>query len=240
MENLPKGFKDNDSYKDSQGAGLLERLTDIICDELDNEVLPKLEGAKYLTSPMDITKIPGANYEGLLSYIGWLWGSIPYITFQDLETYQIYLGYAIWIHKNRGNIKAINMFLSLFGLEVNLDNPRSYQSLRVGKSYRYDEPNRFYDTDIIYDYNTDWGTGGCTNCAKEYILITMAKGANYRYYDREFLEHLTKVIENYLVPINVELEIDIKISHGIVTRLERKIKTISQKLISSRANKLND
>lgn len=237
MENLPKGFKDNDSYKNAQGAGLLERLTDVICDEIDNEVLPKLEGSKYLTSPMDITKIPGANYEGLLSYIGWLWGSIPYITFRDLETYQLYLGYAIWIHKNRGNIKAINMFLSLFGLVVNLSDPQSYQSLRAAKIYRYDEPNRFYDTDIIYDYNTDWGPGGCTDCAKEYMLITVAKGANYGYYNKEFLEHLIKVIENYLVPINVELEIDIKIPSGLQTRLQRTIKTISQKLITTRSNK---
>ena len=230
MSSLPSGFKDNDSYKDENGAGLLERLTDVICEELDDEVLPKLEGAKYLTSPMDITKIPGANYEGLLNYIGWLWGSVPLITFQDLELYQRYLGYAIWIHKNRGNITAINMFLSLFGMEVNLENPQNYQSYRVG-AYRYDN-DQYYDSDIIYDFNAEWGDMGCTDCAKEYIVITMVPGGNIKFYNKEFLDHLTKVLENYLVPINVELEIDITLPRGIVTRLERKIKTITQRWVS--------
>lgn len=229
MENLPVGFKENDSYKNAEGAGLLERLTDVICNEIDNEVLPKLENSIYLNDPMNITKIPNANYQGLLNYIGWLWGSVPYITFQDFNTYQLYLGYAVWIHKNRGNMTALNMFLALFDLEVVL-TPPNYQSYRKG-AYRYDNL-QYYDSGIIYDFNQVYADG-CTDCAKEYMKITLVPGGNFKVYDDEFREQLVKVIENYLTPINVELEIDFKLPRGIITRMERKIKTITQKLITS-------
>lgn len=241
MEQLPRGFKDNDSYKDldprreedEEGAGLLERLTDVICEEIDEKVLPKLENSIYLNDPVNIDKIPGANYRGLLEYIGWLWGSVPYITFNDFKRYQLYLGYAIWIHKNRGNVIALNMFLAIFGLEVIL-TPPNYQSFRKG-AYRYDT-GPVYDGDAIYDFNMTYAEG-CTDCAKEYIKISLVPGGRYEEFDDAFRQQLVRVIENYLLPINVELEVDFKLPTGLKTRTNKFIRTIKDKLIT--VNKKN-
>lgn len=241
MENLPSGFKQNDQNdpnyppviknkevaENMKDAGPLERFTEAFMNELDEKLIPKIEGLKYLNDPQNIDLILGVDHLGLLRYIAWLWGDVRYETFQTYEQYKDYLAYAVHIHRARGSINALNMFLGLFGLRV---NPGDHKSYRKATS-RYDIGLR-YDTvyenlgneGLRYDYNSTY-RNGCTDCAIEQINITVVPGNNYTEYSEEFRENLATVIEDYLTPVNVKLGITFTLPRGLVTRLRRYIKT---------------
>lgn len=240
MESLPSGFKQNDQndhnfppqlseeVKEKMGdAGPLERFTEAFMNDWDEKLIPKIEGLKYLNDPQNIDKIPEVDHLGLLRYIAWLWGDVRYETFQTYEQYKDYLAYAVHIHRNRGTINGLNMFLGLFGLRVKPEDHKSFRksTTRYDVGLRYDT---LYTQDrkdgIRYDYNSEY-RNGCTDCAIEQINITVVPGNDYTEYPEDFRENLVSVIEDYLTPVNVKLDITFTLPRGLVTRLLRYIKT---------------
>lgn len=239
MENLPSGFEQNDindpnypptldkeTEEKMSGAGPLERFSEVFMNEIDDTVIPKIEGLKYLNDPMNIDQIPDVDHIGLLRYIAWLWGDVRYEAFQNYEQYKSYLAYAVHIHRARGTINALNMFLGLFGLRVTQENHKSHRkaTTRYDIGYTYDTYYEAMADGLRYDYNSEY-RNGCTDCAIERITITVVPGNDYTKYGDEFRENLATVIEDYLTPVNVKLEIDYILPHGLVTRLKRYIKT---------------
>lgn len=240
MESLPSGFKQNDQndpnfspqlseeVKEKMGdAGPLERFTEAFMNDWDEKLIPKIERLKYLNDPQNIDKIPEVDHLGLLHYIAWLWGDVRYEIFQTYEQYKDYLAYAVHIHRNRGTINGLNMFLGLFGLRVKPEDHKSYRksTTRYDVGLRYDT---LYTQDrkdgIRYDYNSEY-RNGCTDCAIEQINITVVPGNDYTKYPEDFRENLASVIEDYLTPVNVKLDITFTLPRGLVTRLLRYIKT---------------
>lgn len=255
MENLPNGFLLNDvndpnnspSFSDPEieekygDAGPLQRLSETYFNELDEYVIPKIEGLKYLNDPLHLDEehCGKVDYLGLLRYIAWLWGDVRYEIFQNEEQYRGYLAYAVHIHRNRGSITAINMFLGLFGLTVKSTDHQSFRksTSRYDIGLHYDTvTDAAYTDGLRYDYNAEYNNG-CTDCAVETIHVTTIPDGWFLYAMPQseielFLDNLTNIIEDYLTPVNVKIEISYTLPTGLVTRLTRWIKTRQTKYIT--------
>ena len=68
---FPYEYKVEDTYKDINGKGILERFIDICSEYFDKEVIPEIDN---FTDIIDIDKTPGI----FLNYIWEYFGYIPY------------------------------------------------------------------------------------------------------------------------------------------------------------------
>jgi hypothetical protein len=151
---LPPTFKEEDTYPDINGEGLLERFLRIFGDELDTEVIPQIED--YL----DI-RVPGDSpSNGLVLHLAYSLGNPPNLFGSNLQ-YRRLLGVIIAIYKIKGTLKGLQILGNLFGITLSIQP--------LGTSCPKYDMNVLYDDGALYDnccrpchyYNLLWSPHPC-------------------------------------------------------------------------------
>lgn len=110
---FPAYFKRDDSNKDVDGKGTLERFLEIHGDELDEIIVPSIE--EFLNI-LDAQIAP----EEFLTHISDTLGNPPDIT-QNLDEYRNILSFIVSHYKIKGQEAAYILFFSLIGFEVTIE-----------------------------------------------------------------------------------------------------------------------
>ncbi len=109
---LPLYFKLNDTYKDVDDRGLLERYLEIFGLELDNNLKPQIDNYLDIIDPF--TTDPK-----FLTDLGYTLGSPPDLL-GDPDNYAKLLAYIISVYKIKGTARAYQLLFSLLGFNVSI------------------------------------------------------------------------------------------------------------------------
>lgn len=143
--NLPSYIIDQDSYKDAQGKGLLERYLGIFADYIDTELYPQINDYLNIVD----ASICGEQY---LNHLSDVLGNPPDI-FKNEEQYRNLLSYIVSVYKIKGTKAAYELFFNILGYKIEIE-----EVLPDLLSYIYDG-NSDYDTEQLYDL------GACESCS---------------------------------------------------------------------------
>lgn len=196
---LPHYFKANDSYKDGNDEGLLERYLEIFCLELDEQVAPYIDELLDITNIEALSGLTSPNAQDLSNHIIQLFGNPP-----DIGTGEIYSGdednyiqlirYIIHIFKHKGTFKGLSLFLALYGYEIDTQTETS-----AGTVTYDNDPIRLYDDDLTYDQ-------GFLFFSSFSLVITDKPGMGTKNPTQAWLDDFLKpTIQNFLSPIWAEL-----------------------------------
>lgn len=184
---LPVYFVGNDTYKDSEDKGLLERYLSVFGYELDFELIPQLECYLEIID----ASICKPEY---LDHISDVLGNPPDI-FQDETIYRNLLRYILSVYKIKGTLKAYELFFSILGFTIELEEIPPIQ----------EESN--YDQDGLYDQGTEesiYDQDRCEPCSL-YKITFFPKDPNNTDLTFELLSKLNDVIV-FNEPINAKLD----------------------------------
>lgn len=152
FQKFPYYFKENDSYKDGNDEGLLERYLEIFCAEIDNEVSPYLDEVLNITDAEALSGLTRENPTELLIHISELFGNPPDIgtglSFSgDEDEYIILIRYIRHILQTKGTVKALEYFLAIYNYEIDVLTESS-----VTASHYDETPTVLeYDQGVEYD-----------------------------------------------------------------------------------------
>lgn len=216
---LPNYFKANDSYKNKEDEGLLERFMKVMGEELDDNVYPLIYN--YLDI-LDAKKTP-AKY---LNHLSDTLGNPPDIFGAD-RPYRNMLSYITAIYKIKGTKKAYELFFSILGFDIIINEiiPETTQSL-----YDY---GGIYDNDNIFENATvNYDETACPTCTYYDIALyprnndidDVSYGDDF--YNRvleaiKFNEPINSKVRNIYLGIRVEdnMAISINDTTDIITRV---------------------
>tara|TARA_R110001599_G_scaffold15757_6_gene65431 strand:+ start:29412 stop:30176 length:765 start_codon:yes stop_codon:yes gene_type:complete len=152
---LPFIYKENDTYVDSNGEGLLERYLEIFGLEIDDGLQSQIDDYLDIVDPI----LCEPQY---LRHISYTLGTPPDF-FQNEAQYRILLATIVSIYKIKGTLKALQALAGLFGFTVNII-PILPDCTRYDKGVKV-----IYDDGLIYDtcclpckyYNLLWSQYPC-------------------------------------------------------------------------------
>lgn len=155
---IPQELADIDSYKDLDGRGLLERYVSIFDEELQEELVVKLENfSRELT--------PATAADQFLSEIAYSVGSPPDVM-GGINKYREVLTSIIGIYKVKGTTRSYKLFFRLFGMDCRIVEHFPLDN-------KYDVPGNRYDDKTInaqpYDQNAE--TMGYIDYTIEYFNL---------------------------------------------------------------------
>lgn len=154
FKQLPLMFKRDDSYKDINGDGLLERYLRVFGLEIDNEVIP------YAEEYMEIMDVMTTD-EKFLPLISYGLGNPPNLLY-DPALYRKLLRYILAYYKIKGIKESYELFFALLGYTVTVvEYPE--QDVRFDSGYLMDDGN-------LMDEH-------CVTCS-DYELFLMLTGAH--------------------------------------------------------------
>jgi len=107
---LPNHFKINDSHKDINNRGLLERYLEIFGLELDEEVIVASENFPRIFNPLETD-------DKYLNHLAYSLGNPPDLL-GDPNTYAKLLNGIVSVYKIKGTIPAYELFFALLGFNV--------------------------------------------------------------------------------------------------------------------------
>lgn len=115
---LPHYYRDNDTNKDVNGEGVLQRYLQVFGLQIDDELKPFIDGFQIL---YDVSNVDPK----FLQHIGSILGYPPSLN-ADPELYRKILLYIIQIYKVKGTCMSFKMLFNLLGLQVEIieDIPR--------------------------------------------------------------------------------------------------------------------
>lgn len=175
FQQFPEAIKSTDTYVDNNGEGLLQRFTQIVGMEIDENFKP------FLDNFLDIVDTIKAD-DKYLQLIGSILGYPP--SFDGVNsTYRRMLAYAVAIYKIKGSSKSYEILLSLIGIV----SPFITEEVPI-KQYGYDQLIT-YDTGKIYDSQPQYCSGYYINFTAVADLDNPTKAKIDR-------------IRNFLEPIN--------------------------------------
>jgi len=183
---LPYYFKGNDTNKDGNDEGTLERYLQIFCAELDAEVSPPIDD---LLSIVDAEALSGLSIDDPMKFLNVI--SDVFTNPPDIGTenqYVTLLRHLVWILKTRGTRKSLLLFLAVYGYTIadlieEAATPVIYDLTPTPLIYDdgdyYDPGFAFYSewSLVITDYpGTTTGNPGSTwlNLLKEAIIQFIA------------------------------------------------------------------
>lgn len=184
---LPLYFKVNDTYKNSEGKGLLERYLSAFGYELDFEIIPKLECYLEIID----ASIAEPQY---LNHISDVLGNPPDI-FQDENIYRNLLRYILSVYKIKGTKKAYELFFQILGFNVLIEEIPPTQ-----EEYNYDIAGEYDKGDIDSVYDQDL----CQPCSLYRVIFTPINDSSASL-TPELLSKLNDVIA-FNEPINAKLD----------------------------------
>lgn len=181
---FPRYHQVNDTYKNVDGQGILQRYLRVYGDELDQNFVP------YIENFLDIIDYIKCE-DKFLPLIGSILGYPPSINGLP-ETYRKILAYCIAIYKVKGNCTSYEILFNIFGMEVEIemDTPQ--------KKLTYDPfPNITYDEDPTpYRYDSD-----CEYCTNYMLKVRNINGSPL---DPNLLTKIQSII-CWIEPINARL-----------------------------------
>jgi len=143
---LPGFFKENDSYKDGNNEGLLERYLEIFCKEVDEEVVPYIDSVGYLYDVSQlVSKLPHVDPLKFLDHIAELFDNPPNIGSES--QYIILLRYIRQIYQTKGTTIAINLFLAIYGYTIH----NITETSTAANIYDATPTTIKYDNGAVYD-----------------------------------------------------------------------------------------
>jgi len=193
---LPPYYKENDSYKDINGEGLLERYLQIFCAELDDNLTPYVDDLSNIINTDNISSITRENPLELLQYISEFWGNPP-----DIGTGETYSGNEdnyIELLKNmphlnsyKGTTQGIEYYLNLYSYTIDTITETSVSFVR------YDET----PTPLQYDNGVEYDTKFIFFSDFE-LVITDKSGTGPKNPPQSWLDdYLKPAIQNFISPI---------------------------------------
>jgi hypothetical protein len=185
---LPQYFKENDSYKDGNNEGLLERYLEIFCAEVDSQVAPYIDNAHYLFDAENLGSLSGDNPDKFLDYLSSLFGNPPYMG-TDLQ-YKALIKHIVWILKTKGTFASVELFLNLLGYTISSYTEETFPDIIYDATPTVLE----YDDSLVYDdlyrFYSDWD-----------LIITDLPGTGPKSPTSEWLTKLKLAIQKFLCPI---------------------------------------
>lgn len=151
---IPDYIRDNDSYKDVDDKGFVERYLEIFGDELDEFQVAKLDNFPDQISPFTMDDI-------YLDYIAYTLGDIPNLT-PDIPSWRNFLSHVVSIWKIKGTKKSFRAIL--LPLRVVIANLDTDIEEIVPANYIYDSIYA-YDQGVQYDKN-------CPTCTRYNLKLT--------------------------------------------------------------------
>lgn len=140
---LPSYFKDQDTYVDSNGEGLVERYLRNFGMEMDENFYP------FIYNFLDLFDALKCQAE-LLPYLSFLIGS-PISIDNTEETYRRVIRYAVQVYKVKGTLLSYQMLFNFMALDVTIleDTPGLPVTYDAEPLFIYDDPDgiKQYDTD---------------------------------------------------------------------------------------------
>lgn len=128
---FPEFYKMNDSYKDANNEGLLERYLKNVGLELDDEFVPFIENFMDLVDPL----LADPKY---LPFLGTVLGS-PITLDSSTTTYRRIIEYAVAIYKIKGTQKSYQLLFNLIGINVKILEEKPKKAVLYDQGWRYDE-----------------------------------------------------------------------------------------------------
>jgi hypothetical protein len=165
QEIIPDYIRDNDSYRDNDGKGFVERYLEIFGQELDEEYYAMIEEDVFtdLFNPLEMD----AKF---LDYVAYALGDIPTLTFTE-ASYRRLLTYLVSIWKIKGTKRSfIAILLPLRAVVTEIEEI-------VPLSYTYDAGHTYDQPGILYDKN-------CPQCSQYNITITSILPLTADYYNK--------------------------------------------------------
>jgi hypothetical protein len=173
---LPFYYKDEDTYKDSTGRGLLERYLGNFGEELDEGFYP------FILNFLDLFDAAKCNQE-LLPHLGFILG-IPNVINNDNETYRRILKYAIDLYKVKGTELSYKMLFNLIGISVTLVDDLDSDIPSYDSGFTY-------DADVAITYDED-----CAGCAGFFIAYSSVQDTTVPLYITEVDPTLLQYADN--------------------------------------------
>lgn len=152
---LPLYFKTDDSYKDGNDEGLLERYLEIFCAEIDNEVSPYVDELLDITDAEALPNLTRDNPTELLTHLSELFGNPPDVGTTDNwaggpdpePEYITLIRYIRHILQTKGTVKALEYYLAIYGYEIDTLT----ESSSTGATYDVSPTPLKYDNSLKYD-----------------------------------------------------------------------------------------
>lgn len=217
---LPNWYKENDSYKNSEGYGIVERFVNICEDYFDNDVNPDIDNIMNIIDA-------DTTHEIFINYMWEYFGFIPYAygvllktkpyTKEDIEKwinepphypradFRNALKYAISLYKIRCTLDFYTILGRFYELKIEvIEPPSTLPPTGGGVEIRYDQSS-YYDTlTSRYDHTYD-----CLQCidisAKVGIPNHILSHLDFTEINSTYLEvtdGILNILNKYL-PINV-------------------------------------
>lgn len=187
-DQFPPHFEDNDTLQDAQGKGIFQRFLSVFGLELEEELVPKLEG---LINEKD----PNTSSDKFLSELAYSLGR-PTDVLQNVDMYRTLLTQIISIYKIKGTKKSYELLFALLGLTATLVEHFPGENL--------------YDTGLIYDdatedaqlYDKTSCEVGCIDYSIEYSNI---EGFGTGELTADQQQALRLMISDFIEPIDTSL-----------------------------------
>ena len=190
FNNLPIRYKIDDTYKDNNDRGLLERYLEIFGLEVDEEITPLIQN--YINN-VD----PTLADEKFLNYLAYTLGNPPDM-WNDPVKYAKLLRYIMSVYKVKGTILSYQLFFALLGFSVSVVE---YPPIE----YIMDE-GHLMDEDKIMDTH-------CPGCSDYDLIFSILVNPNSVFncsapsvtvLDQTTIDLINKVIK-FIEPINAHL-----------------------------------
>ena len=217
---LPPYIIDNDSYKDGNQQGFVERFMEIFGEELDDEYYDNIEGIIDLIDPFNTP----ADF---LDYIAFTLGDLPNISTTD-DHYRNILSFIISIYRIKGTIQSFKSILTAAKVYTTVLTEIAPVGITYdnGGTYYYDDGVTIYDDNCIpcssYDLTL---TGTDTLTAELYLkilnLIKLVEpiNANLRNFTYN-TELITEVLIAVWVDSNGDLQYNNDDDPGLILTLD--------------------
>lgn len=180
---LPNYYREQDSFKDQDNKGFLERFLEIFGQELDDYTVASITELQNLANPLILGDAK------FLEYYSFKAGDLDVSSIGINEaTYRNLLTYALSIYKVKGTLKSYKAILGIIGITDVVLNA-------------YEEVTNRYDQGLLYDSGVLYDEALCLTCFRYDIVLEGTQPITGQLYNS--IKALVRLVE----PIYAKLEI---------------------------------
>ena len=183
---LPVYYKLNDTYKDEEGNGLLQRYLGAFDPVVLDEIFPNIEN--YL----DITDAQTCRPKYLIHIANTL-GNPPDV-FGDDSKYRNLLSYIVSVYKIKGSIESYKLFFDILGFYSEID-----EIPLLNKTSIYDNGGEYDSDEFLSEYDRNL----CQTCSYYDITLYYKDVDNYNI-NQTIINNIREAIK-FNEPINARL-----------------------------------
>jgi phage tail-like protein len=188
-EQFPEKYAEDDSYKDGNGQGLLERFMIVLGEELQTEVMIPLDNR--------INELnPDTAADKYLSELAYSLGR-PIDVLGNVDFYREILTNILKVYRLKGTMPGYKLLFELFGLSVTIIE-------YYPKANRYDQPGRKYNDKSVdaLPYDQTENNVGYIDYSIRYDNLP---GRNVAPFSGEIAERFKQMVIYTLQPIDCRL-----------------------------------